>query len=71
MTVCAPYHSVEPQAEDVYHNNTICPVGQRITPQHRRDGIGVGRSLCGECVELDLQSWLDRPGPEEEKEMPD
>ena len=68
MPVCAPYHSVAPQAGDVYHNNTACSVGQRISGSHRREGIGVGRSLCEECVQLDLEVWTERPVTKEEEE---
>lgn len=71
MAVCAPYHSIEPQAEDVYHNNTACTVGQQIPGPYRRDGLGAAGSLCEECVQLDLDSWLDRPAVQEEEESLD
>jgi hypothetical protein len=71
MAVCTPYHSLEPQAGDIYHNNTGCPVGQRIAGPYRRDGIGTGRSLCEDCVQLDLNVWFDRPGAEEKEESLD
>ena len=61
MPVCSPYHSVEPTAGAVYHNNSSCPVGRKIRALHWRDGVGVGRSLCEECVRLDLESWTARP----------
>jgi hypothetical protein len=60
MPVCSPYHSVEPTAGAVYHNNSSCPVGRKIRGLHWREGVGVDRSLCEECVRVDLESWTDR-----------
>ena len=60
MAVCPPYHSVEPAAGAVYHNNSSCPLGRRIGEPHRREGMGLDRSLCERCVQADLESWSDR-----------
>jgi hypothetical protein len=65
MPVCSPYHSVEPTAGAVYHNNSSCPVGRTISMSYLREGMGVDRSLCEECVKVDLESWTDRALSEE------
>lgn len=61
MPVCRPYYSVDPSEGAVYHNNSTCPVGRRIGALSLRDGIGIGHSLCAQCVELDLASWGAEP----------
>ena len=46
------YHTVEPGAPHVYHDNANCPDGKQIKPEHYRTGQGVGRRLCEECEKL-------------------
>ena len=60
MPVCPPYHSVEPAAGAVYHNNSSCPLGRTIGVPYRREGMGLGRSLCEQCLQADLEAWGDR-----------
>ncbi len=71
MTVCPPYHSVEPTAGAVYHNNSSCPLGRTISTPHLRDGIGIDRTLCEECVRLDSESWTARSLAEADDLDPD
>jgi len=46
-----PYHTsvAEYSGErDVYHNQTECPAGKRIKPEHRTPGKA-GRPKCDDC----------------------
>jgi hypothetical protein len=63
VSVCPPYHSVEPVQDPVYHNNTSCSVGKAIWPAYLRSGIGIGRRICDECVTLALNVWTVREQP--------
>lgn len=63
VSVCPPYHSVEPVPDPVYHNNTSCSVGKAIWPAHLRSGIGIDRRICDECVTLALNVWSSRAQP--------
>ena len=40
------YHTVEPGAPHVYHNDSDCPDGKRIKPEHYR----VGRVRAADCA---------------------
>jgi hypothetical protein len=42
------WHSLR---ENVYHNNTHCQLGRKITEADKRLGAG-GRPLCDECIRL-------------------
>ena len=42
----------KPAAEQVYHNNSVCPTGAAIGVSDRLNGHNQGSKLCGECVAL-------------------
>jgi hypothetical protein len=44
-TADEPYYAI---LETVYHLVSDCPLGRRIPPELRRDGVG-GRTLCPAC----------------------
>lgn len=50
-----PYHTTRweyaPEHRNVYHNDSACPDGKRIKPEHRQSGTA-GRPLCKECAKL-------------------
>jgi hypothetical protein len=41
-------HTTEPEIPEVYHDDSACPHGQRIKPEHLAYGTG-GRDLCSRC----------------------
>jgi hypothetical protein len=48
------YHTNTPEGNpptrvDVWHNNSSCPEGKRISAANRREGRGVGKRLCEKC----------------------
>jgi hypothetical protein len=53
-----PFHTdspeYPPEHRNVYHDNSACPDGKRIKPQHRLSGTA-GRPRCMECAELERQ----------------
>lgn len=51
MAKVAPFHSVKPNAPQVYHNNDKCTEGNNIEPENKRSGTG-GRPLCKHCDRL-------------------
>ena len=69
MPLCRAYHDAH-SPEAVYHNNSACPHGTRIRATERREGPGIGRALCGQCVRLDLVSWPSAPDPDEPLSLP-
>ncbi len=60
MAVCPPFHSVAPDSGGLYHNNSSCSIGREIRVAYLREGLGPGRTLCAECVKLDVGSWRNR-----------
>ena len=50
----APFHSVNPSALHVHHDNTRCTGANNIDRQHRRSGTA-GRPLCHHCAALARQ----------------
>lgn len=49
-----PYHTVVPEyggERDVYHDQSECPAGKRIKPEHRQAGTA-GRPRCKDCMRL-------------------
>lgn len=46
------YHTTSPEYppshRDVYHNDSNCPNGKQIKPEHRVSGTG-NRPLCKHC----------------------
>jgi hypothetical protein len=52
MPLTSPYHTNDPETPNVFHNNSACDDGNRIEPQHFREGEGVGRRLCERCEQL-------------------
>lgn len=58
MATTMPWHS---RKQNVYHNNTRCPSGQRIDSVDLRIGTG-GKTLCDRCGQLNQD--VDRgPAP--------
>ncbi len=51
MAKVAPFHSVKPNAPNVYHNNSRCTEGNNIEPRNLRLG-SAGRPLCAHCARL-------------------
>jgi hypothetical protein len=53
MAKIAPYHttSIEYSTEErnVYHDQSECPDGKRIKPEHKASGTA-GRPRCKECI---------------------
>lgn len=48
-----PFHSDNPMARRVFHNNDGCAEGQRIAAVDWRAGEGAGdRTLCERCARL-------------------
>ena len=48
------YHTVVPEyggERDVYHDQSKCPAGMRIKPEHRSPGKA-GRPKCKDCQRL-------------------
>jgi len=45
----APYHSVDPEDPDVYHDDDACPAGAQIPPQNWGAGTGNHRR-CDVCA---------------------
>lgn len=52
MARVAPYHTnspeYPPEHRDVYHDDSDCPNGKQILPQHRESGTG-NRPRCAHC----------------------
>lgn len=55
MPYTPPFHTVEPGAPHVYHNNSACNDGKAIKPQHWRSGEGYGRRRCERCAQLNAE----------------
>lgn len=51
MAKVEPFHSVQPNDENVYHDNDKCTEGNNIEPANRREGTG-GRERCKHCSRL-------------------
>lgn len=54
MGKVSPYHTSRPEygsQRDVYHNQSNCPAGKKIKPEHRVSGTA-GRPLCKDCKEF-------------------
>ena len=50
----APYYTTVPEyggERNVYHNDSACPDGKRIKPEHKKVGTA-GRPLCKVCAKL-------------------
>ncbi len=50
----APYHTIVPEyggERDVYHDQSECPAGKRIKPEHRTPGTA-GRPKCKDCQRI-------------------
>lgn len=48
------YHTVVPEygdERDVYHDQSTCPAGSRIKPEHRTSGTA-NRPKCDRCKEM-------------------
>lgn len=54
MAKIAPFHSVKPNASNVYHDNTLCTEGNNIEKQYLRSGTA-GRPRCDHCNRLAQQ----------------
>jgi hypothetical protein len=52
MSRVGPFHTSEPETPAVYHNDDECFEGQKIKPEHKLAGEGVGRRLCEVCDDL-------------------
>ena len=47
-----PYHTIILETEgerDVYHDQSECPAGRRIKPEHKSSGTA-GRPKCLDCL---------------------
>jgi hypothetical protein len=51
MAKVTPFHSVEPRARNVYHDQTACTEGNNIEDRNKRSGTG-GRPKCEHCIRL-------------------
>ena len=47
----APFYSVDPTAQSIYHESAECERGQKIPEKYRRSGKN-RRHRCGRCREL-------------------
>jgi hypothetical protein len=54
MPTVAPTHSIQPNAQRVYHNNSRCAELNNIQAGDRRQGTG-GRPVCLHCSSLKSQ----------------
>ncbi len=52
MPRTAPWHSIEPNTRNVYHDNTKCTEGNNIETENLRRGTA-GREICEHCKRLD------------------
>jgi hypothetical protein len=59
MPVSLPFHSTQPGAPRVFHNNTACYVGECIKPEHWRPGDD-GRYICEECARRNAAGGRNR-----------
>ena len=51
MVKVNPYHTSVPEyggERNVYHDQSTCPAGARIKPEHRTPGMA-GRPKCKDC----------------------
>lgn len=48
------WHSTNPNDPPVYHDNTLCPAGANIKPEHKVYGRD-NRRLCEICEKLDKE----------------
>jgi hypothetical protein len=46
----SPFHTSEPEDPERYHDNSACPYGQNIKPEHKVSGTG-GRKKCSWCAD--------------------
>jgi hypothetical protein len=44
------FHTSQPETPAVYHNQSECPFGKQIKPEHKVAGKGTGRRLCDWCA---------------------
>ncbi len=54
MTKVSPYHTILPETggeRNVYHDQSTCPAGARIKPEHKRSGTA-GRPKCKDCQSI-------------------
>jgi hypothetical protein len=55
MPYTNPYHTDSPEypaeQREVYHDKSNCPDGERIKPEHRKNGTG-NRRHCKECPKV-------------------
>lgn len=51
MAKVNPFHSVKPNASNVYHDNSSCTEGNNIETENKRSGTD-GRPKCASCVRL-------------------
>jgi hypothetical protein len=45
-----PFHTTEPEDPEVYHDDSECPYGKNIKPEHIAYGID-GRDKCSWCAD--------------------
>lgn len=55
MVKVAPFHSIDPNAPDVYHVCSNCDRGRAILPRNKKPGTGGGR-MCWRCRDL-IDDW--------------
>lgn len=55
MVKVAPFHSIDPNAPDVYHVCSNCDRGRAILPRNKKFGTGGGR-MCWRCRDL-IDDW--------------
>jgi len=55
MPYTSSFHTVEPGAPHVFHNNSACQDGKNIRREHQRPGPGEGRRLCERCSKLNAE----------------
>lgn len=51
MAKVAAFHSIKPNASQVYHDNSSCTEGNNIETANKRSGTA-GRPKCAHCVRL-------------------
>ena len=51
MAKVSPFHSVKPNASNVYHDNNSCTEGNNIETENKRSGTD-GRPKCDHCSRL-------------------
>lgn len=51
MPKTMPFHSIKPQAKNVYHDNSACTEGNNIESYYKRMGTA-NRPRCEHCSRL-------------------